>query len=131
MVDGEEKTTAFYTEGDPVVSFTSYSNQLPSKLFLICMEECVLTVGNQDWEAEMCKRFLKLESIIRIEVEKNAGKTQEAFATFITSSPEERYLQLLNTRADLLNRVPQHQIASFLGITAESLSRIRKRVLKK
>jgi CRP-like cAMP-binding protein len=51
--------------------------------------------------------------------------------TFITSSPEERYRKLLTDRPDLLGRVPQHQIASYLGVTPESLSRIRKRIFAK
>jgi DNA-binding MarR family transcriptional regulator len=53
----------------------------------------------------------------------------ETFAEFKMSSPEERYLNLLKTRPDLIQRVPQHQIASYLGIKPESLSRIRKRII--
>ena len=71
------------------------------------------------------------EEVKEIEVEKEAGKTQENFALFITSSPEERYLNLLKTRPNLLQSVPQHQIASFLGIKPESLSRLKKRILIK
>ncbi|MGB0886076.1 MAG: Crp/Fnr family transcriptional regulator [Chitinophagales bacterium] len=131
IVDGEEKTTAFYTEGDPVTSFTSYNEKIPSKHFLECIEDCTLTEGTQDLEKEMCRLIPRLENIIRVEVEKEAGKTQENFALFITSSPEERYLNLLKTRPNLLQRVPQHQIASFLGIKPESLSRLKKRILTK
>lgn len=129
--NGEEITTAFFTEGEPVASFTSYLNQVPSDHFLICVEDCLLTVGTKEKEDEMIAQFPKLESIIRHEMEKNAGKAQEEMATFITSSPEERYLHLLENRADLFNRVPQHQIASYLGIKPESLSRLRKRILSK
>ncbi|TLX74387.1 Crp/Fnr family transcriptional regulator [Labilibacter sediminis] len=131
MVDGDEKTTAFYTEGQAVNAFTSFTQDKPSKHFLVCASDCVLTVGNEALEAEMCRRIPKLESIIRKEVEKLTGKTQDDFATFMTSTPEQRYLNLMETRPDLLNRIPQHQIASYLGITAESLSRIRKRIFSK
>ena len=48
----------------------------------------------------------------------------------MASTPENRYLNLLQTRPDLLQRVPQHQLASYLGVTPESLSRIRKRITK-
>jgi hypothetical protein len=64
-------------------------------------------------------------------MEKNAGKAQEEHSLFIISSPEERYLNLLENRPKLLNRVPQHQIASYLVIKPESLSRIRKRIVSK
>ena len=79
----------------------------------------------------MISKFPKLEPIIRSEMEKNAGKAQEEHSFFITSSPEERYINLIENKSELLNRVPQHQIASFLGIKPESLSRLRKRILTK
>lgn len=127
--DGEERSTNFFTEMEPVNSFTSHTAAKPSRHFLVCAEDCVLTVGNDSLEQEMCRRIPRLESIIRQEVENNTGKFQDHIANFITSSPEERYMTLMEERPDLLNRVPQHQIASYLGVTPESLSRIRKRLL--
>ena len=129
--DGEEKTTAFFTEGHAVASFTSYINQIPAKHYLVCAEDCSLTVGSKEKEKQMIAEFPKLEPIIRSEMERNAGIAQEEMATFITSSPEERYINLLESRPKLLNRVPQHQIASYLGIKPESLSRLRKRIVSK
>ena len=126
--NGEEKTTAFFTEGQAIASFTSYINQTPSNHYLVCAENCLLTVGTKEKEDEMCLKFPKLESIIRSEMEKNSGAFQEEYDSFITSSPEERYSNLIETRPELINRVPQHQIASYLGVTPESLSRIKKRI---
>lgn len=57
-------------------------------------------------------------------------KNQSSFDVFKTSSPEERYLNLLESRSNLLQRVPQHQIASYLGIKPQSLSRLRTRISK-
>lgn len=129
IVDGEEKSTNFFSEMEPVNSFTSRNSNKPSKHFLICAEDSVLTVGTNSLEEEMCQRIPRLGEIIRQEVEKETGKMQDDMADFITSSPEERYRNLLDNRPELLNRVPQHQIASYLGVTPESLSRIRKRLL--
>jgi CRP-like cAMP-binding protein len=56
------------------------------------------------------------------------AKNQATLDDFKTSSPEQRYLNLLRARPDLAQRVPQHQLASYLGITPQSLSRIRKRI---
>lgn len=131
LVDGEEKTTAFYTEEQGAVSFTSYVNQSPATHYLSCVEDCVLIVGNPTEEQEMYRTFPKLVEFTRLLVEQDYGKTQEQFASFITSSPEKRYRDLLKDRPSLLNRVPQHQIASYLGMTPESLSRIRKRIAAK
>jgi CRP-like cAMP-binding protein len=53
------------------------------------------------------------------------------FISYLLNSPEERYLMLQKERPELLQRIPQHQIASFLGVTRVSLSRIRNRTAKK
>lgn len=132
LIDGEEKTTAFFMEEQAVVAFNSYSQQLPVVHYWACVEDTTVMVGSLDKEQEMYQRFPKLNAITRDLMELDYGKTQEAFANFIASSPEERYLILLKKRPDLLHRVPQHQIASYLGVKPESLSRIRKRIsLKK
>lgn len=127
--DGEERTTNFFTELEPVNSFTSHTSGKASKHFLVCVEDCALTVGTDSLEQEMCQRIPRLESIIRQEVENNTGKMQDEMAKFITSTPEELYADLVENRPELLNRVPQHQIASYLGVKPETLSRIRKRML--
>ena len=57
----------------------------------------------------------------RVGVEMELQKSQDKFAEFIISSPEERYLNLMETRPELIDRVPQYQLASFLGVTPESL----------
>ena len=129
--DGLEKTTAFFTEGQSVNSFSSYTNQVPSKHFLECSEDCLLTVGNQSLGDQMCERIPRLTEFIKNEVEKDAGELQERMASFMTSSPEERFTDLMENNPSLMNRVPQHQIASYLGVTPESLSRIKKRAYQK
>lgn len=130
LVEGEEKTTGFFTEKEAVVAFTSYSQQVPAVHCFVCAEETTAVVGSMDQEAEMYARFPKFEAISRLFMSHDFGKAQETMAAFITSSPEERYRHLLHTRPDLFQRVPQHQIASYLGITPESLSRIRRRILR-
>lgn len=131
LLDGEEKTTAFFTEEQAVVSFTSYAQQKPSTHYVVCVEDTTTIVGYMEGEREMYEKFPKLETITRAMMEQDYGKSQEDFAAFMTSSPEERYRSLLETRPELFRRVPQHQIASYLGVTPESLSRIRKRLAGK
>ncbi len=131
IIDGEEKTTAFYTEQQAAIPFASYTQQAPSGHYLVCAEDCLLVVGDMSQEQDMYAHYPKLLAITRRMMEQDFGKTQEAFSRFITSSPEERYLNLMETRPDLFLRVPQHQIASYLGMAPESLSRIRKRTIKK
>jgi len=79
-------------------------------------------------EAEMYQKFPQLESLNRALGEAIMAKHVETFAEYKMASPEERYLNLLKTRPDIVQRAPQHQIASYLGMKPESLSRIRKRI---
>lgn len=131
VLEGVEKTTAFYTEEEAVNFFTSFTTKTASESYLMTLEDSILLVGNPESEADMYKSFPKLEQVVRRMMEQDFGKTQDSFARFITSTPEERYLNLLKDRPQLAQRVPQHQLASYLGITPESLSRIRKRIITK
>ena len=129
LVDGEEKTTHFYTEGQPIAPYEGTYKGKPSKFYLSCVEDSIMTVGTPDDEAKLFEKFPHFEAISRLAVEEELGKSQERFSSFVINSPEERYLDLLKTRPELLDRVPQYQLASFLGVTPESLSRIRKRIM--
>lgn len=131
VLEGVEKTTAFYTEEEAVNFFTSFTTKTASESYLMTLEDSILLVGNPESEADVYKSFPKLEQVVRRMMEQDFGKTQDSFARFITSTPEERYLNLLKDRPQLAQRVPQHQLASYLGITPESLSRIRKRIIPK
>jgi len=127
--DGEEKTTEFYTEEQAVVP-SAYGNRIPSEYYLECIEDTVAGVGTPELETEMYEKFPQIESLNRALGEAIMAKYQDTFAEYKMASPGERYLALLKNRPDLIQRAPQHQIASYLGIKPESLSRIRKRIMK-
>jgi CRP-like cAMP-binding protein len=131
LIDGVEKTTHFYTEGQPVTPYQGTHKRNPSRYYLQAVEETITTIGTPEAEAQLFSLFPRFEQIARIATEEELGKSQENMAAFITSSPEDRYRHLLHTRPDLLERVPQYQLASYLGVTPESLSRIRKRIQAK
>ncbi len=129
LVDGEEKTTFFYTEGHSIFSLRAPTAGKASNHYLACVEDTTLTVLTLEKEREMYSRFPELESMSRISLQEELSNYQEMLATYIITNPEERYLNLLESRPDLLNRVPQYQLASYLGVKPESLSRIRRRIV--
>jgi len=130
IIDDEEKTTAFYTEMEALTPHCVIS-KMPSEYYVNCIEDTILTVSNSDMEVEINSKFPKFEIMCRLLSEKLSAKQQIDFDAFKTSSPEQRYLNLLEKRPDLVQRVPQHQLASFLGIKPQSLSRLRTRILEK
>ena len=130
IIDGEEKTTAFYTEMD-VLTPHCVINKAPSEYFISCVEDSILTVSNSDMGVEMNRKFPKFDIMCRMLSEELLAKQRIDFDEFKTTSPEQRYLNLLQKRPDLIQRVPQHQLASYLGIKPQSLSRLRARILEK
>lgn len=131
VVEGEEKTSNFFTENQWVVSVNSFMNKTPANHYFDCIEETTLVVGTEQKENDLYSRFPKFEKLARIALEKGFGEQQEIVATRVTDSAEQRYLDLIKNRPDLVQRVPQYQLASYLGIKPESLSRIRKRIAQK
>ncbi len=129
-VDGEEKTTAFYTELDALTPHCVINNA-PSDYFINCVEDSILLVSNADMTVEVNGKFPKFDIMCRMLSEELLAKKQIDFDEFKTSSPEQRYLNLIQKRPDLIQRVPQHQLASYLGIKPQSLSRLRARILQK
>ena len=130
IIDGEEKTTAFYTEMESLSPICSINKQ-PSEYYVSCLEDSILTVGNSNMDIYIYEKFPRFEKLCRVLSEELIAKNQASFDDFKTSSPEQRYLNLLEKRPDLLQRVPQHQLASYLGIKPQSLSRIRNRLVVK
>lgn len=130
IIDGEEKTTAFYTEMD-VLTPHCVINKAPSEYFISCVEDSILTVSNSDMGVEMNSKFPKFDIMCRMLSEELLAKQRIDFDEFKMTSPEQRYLNLLQKRPDLIQRVPQHQLASYLGIKPQSLSRLRARILEK
>lgn len=126
--EGNEVTSNFYTEEQAIALFNHHKLDKSSDYTIVCVEDSVLVVGELDTEKDMYTKYTQLESMTRKMIEENFGQVQADFAAFIASSPEERFKKLLLNRPTLIDRVPQHQLASYLGITPESLSRIKKRI---
>lgn len=128
--DGEEKTVDFYDESMPIVQL-KYDKEAPSGLYLQCLEDTVVNLSTQEHEAEMFIKYPKFDTVCRIISDVLMVKMQQNLNEFKLMTAEERYLDFIKNRPTLLQKVPQYQIASYLGITPESLSRLRKRLSKR
>lgn len=130
LMDGEEKTTGFFTEDQPVANFQSIANRTPSRRNLVCLENTTVAILNVEKESELYIKHPRFESYCRTGMEQMMGAKQEQLANFISMKPKQRYLKLMEERPELIHRVPQYQLASYLGIKPETLSRIRKQIIK-
>lgn len=125
--DGKDVTFQFFFEGQGVSSIESFRTNQPSLFTIETIEPCILrSVSKIDFQT-----ILDKSPLIRQQIEEQTFQRlifyQKLFLSRIKDNPEKRYRDLLKNNPEILQRVPQHYIASFLGITSVSLSRIRNR----
>lgn len=125
--DGEENNTEFFVETDTIVP-VSYITKTPSQYFLSCMEDSLLSVASPEQTATLIEKVPKLKELIIHLNQHEVVKKQIMYDDLKNLSAEERYLKLIDNRPDLLHRIPQYHLATFLGITPVSLSRLRKQM---
>jgi CRP-like cAMP-binding protein len=131
IIDGNDVTTNFFTEEQWIMSLENSEANTPSKNNLICVEDTTVVTGNEQKAQELFKQYPRFETISRQIIEKVFSEQQDLMTSYITEKPEQRYLKLLETRPDIFQRVPQYDIATYIGVKPESLSRIRKKLLNK
>lgn len=131
LQDGEEKTTFFYTEGQSIFASSNIEKPTASKFYLECIEETTVSITSPESEKVIFKKIPKFEPMARAALHEELTKFKDMLSTYIMSSPEKRYLELIENRPELLDKVPHYQLASYLGVKPESLSRIRKRIMQK
>ena len=130
LVDGDEITTEFYTETDSLIPASTASNR-PSNSYATCFEDSMVVVSTKDVEKKVVKDIPAFASLCRKFSENILAEKQQAHDDYRTLTPEQRYLQLIEERPGLIQRIPQYHLASYLGVRPESLSRIRKRLTQK
>lgn len=130
LVDGEERTMNFFTENQWVISTQKIDETSPANYYIDCCIDTKLVVGNVKKEQDLYRRFPRLETVSRKVMEQAFSEQHELMSSYLTDSPEERYLQLLKKRPELFQLIPQYMIASYIRVKPESLSRIRKRIAK-
>lgn len=128
-VDGEERTKDFQHEGQFTGSLASLLIGTPARFSVVAMEPSVLLEIRRERLFDLSDRFPVWDRMRRNYAEQLFLYKEAREASLLLDSPEERYLQFLRERPDLLQRVPLKHIASYLGITPEALSRIRRRTL--
>ncbi|MCC8409753.1 Crp/Fnr family transcriptional regulator [Mucilaginibacter sp. UR6-1] len=129
--DGEEITNFFSFANELVSSYKSFVKQQPSIIYVQALEDTSLVCISHSNIQKLTEHPLlahKMERFGRLVAEYYLCCYEDRVQAFITQSPEERYVELLKDGQDVLQRIPQHYVANYLGVTPVSLSRIRKRI---
>jgi CRP-like cAMP-binding protein len=126
--DGLEKTIYFAEEGYWTGDLDSMRNGTPAKHSFQALEDTyAITLLTDKWE--YCyRRYTWMTEVFALGLQRWSAKLNEHLSRLLSDTPESNYQRLLQERPKLVQRVPQYYIASYLGITPETLSRIRKKM---
>lgn len=129
---GQEHITQFAYEGWWISDQFSFLTGEPSTYNIDALEDCELLLLSKPSEEELLERIPKFERYFRILLQNNLIATQKRLVSSLSQTAEERYIELISVCPETLpQRIPQHMLASFLGITPETFSRIRKQIALK
>jgi CRP-like cAMP-binding protein len=125
---GEEITKYFIEENNILVDLTSFDNEIPSIAYVQAVTDCRLIVfSKQDWR-ELLNTIVGWDTIVHKITSKALLQKVERISPLITQDATTRYLRFLEIYPTVANRIPLSYIASYLGVTQSSLSRIRKNI---
>lgn len=131
--NGEEKTVQFFFENEGLTSFDSFVNNIPSQCAIETIEPSVIYMLPKQYAIQMIEELMLERNFAQMMLQMFALRQTHyvnEFISFIRDTPEQRYKNLLKEHPHIVQRVPQHYIASYLGITSVHLSRIKSKIAK-
>ncbi|WP_312176955.1 Crp/Fnr family transcriptional regulator [Chryseobacterium sp.] len=128
--EGNEHILQFVNEMSWTTDPESFYNNTPSKLTIEAMEPSEIFAFKLEDFAELREQIPELNVFVENILTRKSMEIHKRLLLHISSSPEEKYLDFINTYPDIFNRVPLHMVASYLGLSRETLSRVRRNILK-
>jgi len=131
--DGVDKTVQFFFENEGLSSLESFINNVPSPVTIETIEPSVVYLLHKKYVTRLMDELARepgfMQMILQLSARRQVHYMNE-FVSFIRDTPEQRYQNLLKDRPHIVRRVPQHYIASYLGISKVHLSRIKSKLAK-
>jgi CRP-like cAMP-binding protein len=128
---GYEFIMSFAIEEWWIGDLMSFYEQKPGNLFIETIEDTELLTLDHDTNEKLLREIPKFERFFRILVQRAAYTLQQRFFNTLAKPAEERYLEFIKKYPQIVQRVPQQLIASYIGVTPEFLSKIRSKLAKK
>ncbi|SEP19565.1 Crp/Fnr family transcriptional regulator [Mucilaginibacter sp. OK283] len=131
--NGDDKTVQFFFEDEGLASLESFINNTPSAFTVETIEPSVVYLLPKQYVTQLMDELSREPGFAQMILQLSAGRQTHyinEFVSFIRDTPEERYQKLLDERPHIVQRIPQHYIASYLGISKVHLSRIKSKLAK-
>jgi CRP-like cAMP-binding protein len=130
LKDGKELTLFFHLENQTLGDYQSFRLQQPVCFSCQAIEDSEVLILNQQ-VIQVLEAATDGQKLLRLIVEYLAFRLRDRLLSLYRDNPEQRYLNLLKTEPHLLQRIPQHYLASYLNIEPESLSRLKRRLYQR
>ena len=131
--NGDDKTVQFFFENEGLTSFDSFVNNVPSAVTVETIEPAVIFLLHKKYVTQFLDDLSQEPGFAKMIMQMAAQRQMHymnEFVSFIRDTPEQRYQKLLKERPHIIRRIPQHYIASYLGISKVHLSRIKSKLAK-
>ncbi|HEY0246557.1 MAG TPA: Crp/Fnr family transcriptional regulator [Mucilaginibacter sp.] len=131
--NGNDKTVQFFFEKEGLTSFESFLKNTPSLFTIETIEPSIIYLLPKTHVNNLMEELSQEPGFLNIVLEVSGERLlhyMHEFLSFIRDTPEQRYQNLLNESPHIIQRVPQHYIASYLGVTTVHLSRIKSKIAK-
>lgn len=126
--NGSEVILQFAVEDWWVSDIGSFHERQPSMLYIEAMEDCELLLLSPARKEELLAKVPQFERVFRLMIQRHLVALEKRLIRTIAKTAEQRYLDFIGQYPKIALRVPQHYIASYLGMTPEFLSKVRRRL---
>lgn len=126
--NGNEVILQFSVEDWWVGDIGSFNERKPSIFYIEALEDCELLTLTMQSKEELLSRLPQFERVFRLMVQRHLAAVEHRLIRTMAKTAEDRYLDFMDQYRKIALRVPQHYIASYLGMTPEFLSKIRRRI---
>lgn len=128
--DGSEHILRFAVENWWMSDIESYNNRIPSKINIDALEDCEILLWSKENFDELLANIPAWSAFRQVLIARSFGANQNRIFTSISYTAEEKYKNFLETHSNMAFRIPLQMVASYLGVTRETLTRIRKSMSK-